>query len=60
LRISTSIIVMDRRNTGLVVGAEQRCSVGGNDVIAQHLLENGFCATVITCDESVGSTMSPP
>jgi hypothetical protein len=47
-------------DSGLVIRSEKRSSVGRDDVVADQILEIGFCATVMTCVLSFGRTMSPP
>jgi hypothetical protein len=52
--------IHDLGEAGLVVGAEQRGAVGGDDVVADLVGQRGMSATRMTCVGSPGSTMSPP
>jgi hypothetical protein len=60
LHISTSIIVMIVATPAL--SSEPSSVVPSVVMMSSPNISSrtGFCATVITCDESVGSTMSPP
>ena len=52
--------IHDLGEAGLVVGAEQRGAVGGDDVVADLVGECGMLGGADHLGGSAGSTMSPP
>jgi hypothetical protein len=58
--LTVSQRIHDLSDPGLVVSTQQRCPIGGDDVIADLAAKQRIFIALITTPDSVDKTKSPP